>query len=91
MKFRYLHDFERSEGANPHLLCHFFIGSNRAEPLFAYGYGDAKKVHDTEADTQAAHTARIFAHSTYNDELPAWLKRRLRTENPYKKYRSSAA
>ena len=84
MQFRYLHEFHRSEGANPHLLCHFFIGSNRAEPLFAYGYGDAKVI-DTEADAHGAHTKKVFASSTYNDALPAWLKRRLRTENPYRK------
>lgn len=84
MQFRYLHQFERSEGADPHLLVQFFIGSNRAEPLFAYGYGDAK-VLDTHTCEQAAHTARIFASSTYNDALPVWLKRRLRTTSPYRK------
>jgi len=84
MQFRYLHEFERSEGADPHLLCHFFIGSNRAEPLFAYGYGDAKVI-DTEADERGADAKKRFAHSTYNDALPAWLKRRLRTSNPYRR------
>ncbi len=82
MSFRYLHEFTRSEGANPHLLCHFFIGSDRAEPFFAYGYN--VKVLDTETCAQAAHTARIFAHSTYTTHVPAWLKKRLRNSSPYR-------
>lgn len=89
MNYPFLHEFTRSEGADPHLLVRFFIGTDQREPMFAYGY-DVKVLDLT--DRQHAHTARIVARDTYvvidrkiaGTALPYWLARRLRFTSPYR-------